>query len=65
MPFLFSIRNERCLAGILTEDIDAGKIAFGIRKHFDHSAKFRRFFAIFFAALMNKNVTKYPLSCFL
>lgn len=68
LPFLFSVRGERCFAGILTQVADAGKIVFGAEPIYEDALliaqNFEEFIALFLAALTDKNAAKYPLSCF-
>ena len=68
LPFLFSVRGERCFAGILTQGADAGKIVFGAEPIYEDAPviaqSFGEFIALFLAALTNKNAARYPLSCF-
>ena len=68
LPFLFSVRGERCFAGILTQGADAGKIVFGAEPIYEDvsiiAQNFDEFIALVLAALTNKNAAKYPLSCF-
>ena len=68
LPFLFSVRGERCFAGILTQGADAGKIVFGAEPIYEDilliAQSFEEFVALFLAALTDENAAKYPLSCF-
>ena len=68
LPFLFSVRGERCFAGILTQGVDAGKIVFGAEPIYEDASiiaqSFEEFIALFLAALTDKSAAKYPLSCF-
>lgn len=68
LPFLFSVRGERCFAGILTQGADAGKIVFGAEPIYEDALliaqSFEEFIALFLAALTDKNAAKYPFSCF-
>lgn len=68
LPFLFSVRGERCFAGILTQGADAGKIVFGAEPIYEDvsiiAQSFEEFIALFLAALTDKGTAKYPLSCF-
>ena len=68
LPFLFSVRGERCFAGILTQGADAGKIVFGAEPIYEDTLliaqSFEEFIALFLAALTDKSAAKYPLSCF-
>lgn len=68
LPFLFSVRGERCFAGILTKGTDAGKIVFGAEPIYEDALviaqSFEEFIALFLAALTDKNAAKYPFSCF-
>ena len=68
LPFLFSVRGERCFAGTLTQGADAGKIVFGAEPIYEDALviaqNFEELIAIFLAALTDKSAAKYPLSCF-
>ena len=68
LPFLFSVRGERCFTGILMQGADTGKIVFGAEPIYEDTLliaqSFEEFIALFLAALKNKNAAKYPLSCF-
>nr|WP_314521919.1 hypothetical protein [uncultured Campylobacter sp.] len=68
LPFLFSVRGERCFAGILTQGADAGRIVFGVEPIYEDALviaqNFEEFIALFLAALTDKSAAKYPLSCF-
>ena len=68
LPFLFSVRGERCFAGILAQGADAGRIVFGVEPIYEDTLliaqSFEEFIALFIAALTDKNAAKYPLSCF-
>lgn len=68
LPFLFSVRGERCFAGILTQGADAGKIIFGAEPIYEDvlviAPNFEEFIALFLAVLTDKSAVKYPLSCF-
>lgn len=68
LPFLFSVRGERCFAGILTQGADAGKIVFGAEPIYEDAPviaqNFEEFISLFLAALTDKSAAKYPLSCF-
>nr|WP_314234822.1 hypothetical protein [uncultured Campylobacter sp.] len=68
LPFLFSVRGERCFAGILTKGADAGKIVFGAEPIYEDvsiiAQSFEEFIALFLATLTDKSAAKYPLSCF-
>ena len=65
---MFSVRGERCFAGILTQGTDAGKIVFGAEPIYEDASiialNFEEFIALFLAALTDKSAAKYPLSCF-
>ena len=65
---MFSVRGERCFAGILTKGADAGKIVFGTEPIYEDvlviAQNFEELIALFLAALTDKSAAKYPLSCF-
>ena len=68
LPFLFSVRGERCFAGILAQGADAGRIVFGAEPIYEDTLviahNFEEFITLFLAALTDKSAAKYPLSCF-
>ena len=68
LPFLFSVRGERCFAGILTQGADAGKIVFGAEPIYEDALliaqNFEEFIALFLVTLTDKSAAKYPFSCF-